>query len=57
MGNGSKKGGKNWLHTILKGEFYVEFDLDSDSVIKHDLILWSDWLMGVQSCKGSNDGG
>ena len=58
VGNVSKKGGKFWLPTIFKkGKFDAEFNVDSDSVIKYDLILGSDWLMGVQSCKGSDDGG
>ena len=28
--------------------FYFKFDGDSDSAIKHDLILWNDQVLGVQ---------
>ena len=57
MGNGSKKGANFGCLPLLKGVLNAEFNVDSDSVIKHDLILGSDWLMGVQSFKGSDDGG
>ena len=44
------------LPTIL-GVLDEEFNVDYDFATKHDLILWSEWLMGVQSCKNSDNWG
>ena len=44
------------LPTIL-GVLDAEFNVDYDFATKHDLILWSEWLMGVQSCKNSDNWG
>ena len=52
-----KKGANfDYLINIL-GVLDADFNVDYDFVIKHDLILWCYWLMGIQSCKNSGDMG
>ena len=68
IGQNRHKMAKMWGKFLKKGANFgslinildvldAEFNVDYDFVIKHDLILWCDWLMGVQSCNNSDDRG